>query len=225
MFVSDLDDTLFNEIDYVHSGYRAIGRELEDAGIMSQDEAVRILMASATTAEGFDNLSARIWLSYPATRFNAKWMVDTYRFHTPDIRLREGAHEMLAAIRDKGIRIGIITDGRPATQRAKIKALGLQEFVDDYNIIISGEIGADKTTSIPFDTLMERNPGCSGFVYLGDNPAKDFRWPNALGWETVEILDSKGVHIHSQAVEVPSDYRARHIVSFLSEVLPLVVKP
>lgn len=223
MFVSDLDDTLFYEIDYVHSGYRAIGRELEAAGIMSQDEAVGILMSAATTAEGFDNLSARIWLSYPATSFNAGWMVETYRFHTPDIRLREGAREMLSGIRELRCGIGIITDGRSATQRAKIKALGLHEFIDSGNIIISGEIGADKTTRIPFDTLMSRNPHCNSFTYLGDNPAKDFRWPNAMGWNTIEILDAGGIHIHPQAIEVPSDYRARHTVASLSEVLPLVV--
>ena len=41
MIVFDLDDTLFPEIDYVHSGYRAIGRELERHGIMSENEGVR----------------------------------------------------------------------------------------------------------------------------------------------------------------------------------------
>ena len=222
MFVSDLDDTLFYEIDYVRSGYRVIGLELEAAGIMPQAEAVGILMSAATTAEGFDNLSARIWLNHPGSSFDARWMVETYRFHTPDIRLREGAREMLSAIKAQGGRIGIITDGRSATQRAKIKALGLHEFVDNDNIIISGEIGADKTTRIPFDTLMSRNPQCGGFTYLGDNPAKDFRWPNALGWNTIEILDQGGIHIHPQAIEVPSDYRARHTVASLSEVLPLM---
>lgn len=43
MFVSDLDDTLFDEIDYVRSGYRAIGRELEHYSIMPCAEAVLFL--------------------------------------------------------------------------------------------------------------------------------------------------------------------------------------
>ncbi len=62
MFVSDLDDTLFDEIDYVRSGYRAIGRELEHYSIMPCAEAVLFLEASSTTAEGFDDLSAKIWM-------------------------------------------------------------------------------------------------------------------------------------------------------------------
>lgn len=221
MVVSDLDDTLYNEIDYVHSGYRAIGRQLEEAGIMTCSEAVSFLMASATTAEGFDNLSARIWLKFPGCRYNTKWMVDTYRFHIPDIKLRPGALEMLEGLQSRAIPIGIITDGRPATQRAKIKTLGLEKFVTGENIIISGEIGYDKTSRTPFDAIAERNPGES-FLYLGDNPAKDFRWPNMLGWNTVEILDGDGVHIHSQEIEVPPEYRAQHCISRLPELLTLL---
>lgn len=146
MIVFDLDDTLFPEIDYVHSGYRAIGRELERHGIMSENEAVGFLMASDNTARGFDDLSARIWLSHPGSRFDVKWMVDTYRYHTPDICLGKVTESTLAGLRDKGITLGIITDGRSATQRAKIKALGLDRFIHADNIVVSSEIGADKTS-------------------------------------------------------------------------------
>ncbi len=221
MFVADLDDTLFDEIDYVRSGYRAIGRELEHYSIMPCAEAVLFLEASSTTAEGFDDLSAKIWVDHPGCRFNAQWMVDTYRYHIPDISLRPGALDLLEGLKRRGVPIGIITDGRSATQRAKIKALGLDRFVADGNIIISGETGADKTTSLPFETLANRNPGCSRFLYLGDNPAKDFRWPNAMGWDTVEIIDSEGIHIHPQNIEVPPGYRAHHTISRLPEALAI----
>ena len=170
---------------------------------------------------GFDDLSARIWLSHPGSRFDVKWMVDTYRYHTPDICLGKVTESTLAGLRDKGITLGIITDGRSATQRAKIKALGLDRFVADGTIIISGETGADKTTSLPFETLANRNPGCSRFLYLGDNPAKDFRWPNAMGWDTVEIIDSEGLHIQPHHIEVPRGYRAHHPISRLPEALAI----
>ena len=121
-------------------------------------EAVLFLEASSTTAEGFDDLSAKIWVDHPGCRFNAQWRVDTYRYHIPDISLRPGALDLLEGLKRRGVPIGIITDGRSATQRAKIKALGLDRFVADCNIIISGETGADKTTSLPFETLANRNP-------------------------------------------------------------------
>ena len=195
MIVFDLDDTLFPEIDYVHSGYRAIGRELERHGIMSENEAVGFLMASDNTA----------------------WMVDTYRYHTPDICLGKVTESTLAGLRDKGITLGIITDGRSATQRAKIKALGLDRFIHADNIVVSSEIGADKTSELPFITIAERNPNERMFMYVGDNPAKDFRWPNSMGWDTVMLLD-KGRNIHSQRINVPPDYRAHHTISSITEI-------
>lgn len=224
MFVTDLDDTLYNEIDYVRSGYRAIGRELERAGMMACDDAVKVIADAANTATGFDNLSALLWEKHPGNSYDVKWMVDTYRFHYPDIKLRADALEMLEQLKMQGVTIGLITDGRAATQRAKIKALGIERFIDEKNIIISGETGYDKTFREPFDLIASRNPGETMFLYLGDNPAKDFRWPNAMGWETVEILDGAGIHIHSQRIDVPPEYRARHTIAHLTDVFALDVR-
>lgn len=224
MFVTDLDDTLYNEIDYVRSGYRAIGRELEKAGVMPCERVVKFLDTAENTAQGFDDLSAQIWEAHPGSKYDVKWMVDVYRFHEPDIRLRPGALEMLEQLKMQDVTIGLITDGRAATQRAKIKALGLERFIDEKNIIISGETGYDKTFREPFDLIASRNPGETKFLYLGDNPAKDFRWPNAMGWETVEILDTAGIHIHSQRIDVPPEYRARHTIAHLTDVFALDVR-
>lgn len=222
MFATDLDDTLFREMEYVRSGYRAIGAELERNGVMSQKEAIEIIESAATTAQGFDNLAAQIWLRYPDSPYNAKWMVELYRTHKPDIRLLPGVRTALEYIRDAGHEIAIITDGRSNTQRTKIEALGLDRYVAPSNIIISSEIGADKTTKLPFETLMARNKDERQFLYIGDNPAKDFHWPNTMGWTTVEVLDVDGVHVHPQDIDVPEEYRARHLVRRFADVLNLL---
>lgn len=219
MFVSDLDDTLFREIDYVRSGYRAIASEIEKAGLMSASEVVNFLESSVSSAKGFDDLAAQIWQKHPASPFTVERMVDIYRYHKPDIRLRPGAFVTLEKMRKSNIPMGIITDGRSVTQRAKIEALGLDKFISDNNIIISEEIGCDKTRHLPFRIMMERNPEEQSFLYLGDNPAKDFRWPNAMGWETVELIDERGTNVHSQDIDVPSSYRARHHIKSISHVL------
>lgn len=224
MFATDLDDTLFSEMDYVRSGYRAIGHELERHGVMPQQEAVEILESAEDSARGFDNLAARIWMKHPGSPFTDTWMVGVYRTHKPDIHLLPGVEEMLERIKGRGIEIGIITDGRSNTQRAKIDALGLTDFVKPENIIISSEIGADKTTETPFTTLAARNPQEKRFLYLGDNPAKDFRWPNALGWTTVEILNPGFIHVHPQEIDVPEEYRSAYIVNAISELSELFDK-
>ena len=62
-----------------------------------------------------------------------------YRRHKTKIHLYDGVKELLKSLRQKELRIGIITDGRPECQRNKIEALGLNKMVDD--IIITDELG------------------------------------------------------------------------------------
>lgn len=219
MFVTDLDDTLYREVDYVYSGYKAIGALLEQAGVMPESEVVEFLKTSESTARGFDDLAARIWLKCPGGRFTAKWMVDVYRTHKPVICPLPGVISTLEKLKSSGVRIGIITDGRSVTQRQKIMALGLDRFVDSQNLIISDEIGADKTTATPFETLASRNPEESRFLYIGDNPAKDFHWPNRMGWTTVELRDCLKTNIHSQDIAVAEEFRPQHIVAAFGDVL------
>ena len=56
--------------------------------------------------------------------------MSVYRFHQPKIHFYDGVLELLQTLRADGYKLGIITDGRPEGQRAKIKALGLEELVD-----------------------------------------------------------------------------------------------
>lgn len=62
-----------------------------------------------------------------------------YRNQFPKINLYDGVDKIIKNLKRKGIKVGIITDGRPESQRNKIKALGLEELVDD--IIITDELG------------------------------------------------------------------------------------
>ena len=149
-------------------------------------------------------------------------MLDVYRYHTPsDLILLPGVVETFEKLKTYGEKIGIITDGRSATQRAKFNALGLEEFVAPQNLIISEETGFDKNNPEPFEIIASRNPEERRFVYIGDNPAKDFRWSNRLGWTTVELKDGFKTNIHSQDIDVPDDYRARYVIDRYDEVIPI----
>lgn len=183
MILFDLDDTLYPETDYVHSAYRAIAARW---GV----ELLPLMLAAPTTAGAFDLVTA----TRPDVTIAE--VITLYRNHRPDIRLPWQSLYTLALLRNARNRIGIITDGRSVTQRNKIEALGLNWFVNPEHIIISEEIGGDKTTSIPFETIAARVPD-EKLTYVGDNPAKDFACPASMGWRTVCLLNS-GRNIHPQ---------------------------
>lgn len=79
--------------------------------------------------------------------------------------------------------------------------------------------GSEKTNPANYEFLMRLYPNASGFMYVGDNPKKDFIAPNALGWETVCLLDD-GRNIHKQEFDAgTNEMRARKVVRGLRELV------
>lgn len=249
MIVFDLDDTLYKEADFVASGCRAIAAAAHEAcPALSAADALEIIRSGDSTSAGFDALLAEIQRLSPGNPFGISELLRVYRFHKPDISLSPEVRDTLDMLQRAGVRMGLITDGRAATQRAKIQALGLEQYFMPSNIIISAEIGADKTTPTPFEEMMKRNTehaapdglsdgkrhnlsanedgqlvsGDHGFVYVGDNPAKDFLWPNRLGWKTFMLRDTTGRNIYPQTIpELSPDYAPQHEIRDLHDLIRL----
>lgn len=206
----DLDDTLFSERDFLHSGWHAVAHEAEKRGFMDIGKAYE-LMTKAPDA--FDALHE----AYP--EFSIADMLEIYRNHMPDIHLKPGARQTVMQLRDAGAPVGIITDGRSISQRNKIQALGLDTIVD--YIGISEETGADKHQAQPFLHAEEHFGKHRPYIYVGDNPAKDFAQANKLGWHTVMLRESSpGINIHPQTFAGrDTDCRPDFIINDLPEVI------
>lgn len=172
--IFDLDDTLYSEKEYVRSGYNAVSNYLgggyEDK-LWSFFEAGKPAIGELLRALGRADEESRV--------------LSIYRSHMPCIHPYPGVVEMIAELKSKGIKVGIITDGRPEGQRNKLKALGLN--VDD--VIITDELGGvqfRKPCNIAFRIMSTRwrlNP--EDIVYVGDNPMKDFQAPQQLGMRSI----------------------------------------
>ena len=181
--IFDLDDTLYSEKEYVKSGYKAVsdylGGGYEEklwgffkAGKPAIDELLKELCRESEKAE----------------------VLKVYRSHKPDIHLYLGVAGMIAALKARGIKVGIITDGRPEGQRNKLEALGLD--IDD--VIITDELGGvqfRKPCDIAFRIMITRwrlNP--ADVVYVGDNPIKDFQAPQQLGMRSLWFRNADGIY-------------------------------
>lgn len=224
MIIFDLDDTLYKEQQYVDSGICAVAYEAESLGVLPKSDAYLLIKNSPNVASGFDRLA--LIASGAKISYDVNRMLDIYRYHMPNISLSEETHNLLNTLLRRRVKLGIITDGRSATQRAKINALGLNKYVAPENILISAEIGNDKTKSTSFQLIMTRNPSETTFVYIGDNPQKDFYWPNKLGWQTIMLLDSLNVNIHTQqlteAAFCDTNYLPQKTISSLREILNFI---
>lgn len=187
--IFDLDDTLYGEKEYVRSGYRAV------ADILPQVEHMegKLWQAFEQKKSAIDEVltSEAIYTDELKQK-----CLSVYRHHQPDIHFYEGVKEMLQVLRQDGYKLGIITDGRPEGQRAKIKALGLEELVN--HIIITDELGGVKY----------RKPNKAAFVkmqealgvqfeeicYIGDNIKKDFVAPEMLRMKYIWFRNVDGLY-------------------------------
>ncbi|AXY75542.1 HAD family hydrolase [Paraflavitalea soli] len=204
-FVFDLDDTLFPEITFLQSGFRAIAARLAP---LTGTSVYEDMWQRYTNGENvFQWLIHQYHEALPGMTMDD--LLKEYRDHMPDIKLRREAAELLDQLLMLDIPAGLITDGRSITQRNKLKALQLDNYFSD--VIISEEFGSAKPDEKNFRYFQDKYPGRK-FYYFGDNTAKDFEAPARLGWITCCIKDN-GTHIHAQSF-TGQPYPSNLIASF-----------
>lgn len=207
--VLDLDDTLYKEIDYLISAFRAISYELDS---QNADNLYHFMLQQHTLGHDvFGQLIAEYHL-----QISKKELLEKYRMHLPSISMDPFAKQFIAIAKAKEIGLGLITDGRSTTQRNKIQALGLLDTFDD--VIISEEFGYAKPNPENFLYFQRKYPNISCFYYIADNFSKDFIAPNALNWITIAILDN-GKNIHPQDPNLNNAYLPHFCVENFSYLL------
>ncbi|HDG96904.1 MAG TPA: HAD family hydrolase [Desulfobacterales bacterium] len=217
----DLDDTLYPEIEFVKSGFRAAARYLSSRYHFGEDSLVK-QMLNILRRDGrgkiFDTLLHQLGLY---TEEKVRLLVYLYRSHRPTIHLYEDVLPTLECLRRYGTRLGIITDGMASVQRNKIAALGLNNLFDV--IVCTDELGKDcwKPSTIPYKIaleLLEARP--SEAVYVGDDPSKDFLAPNSIGMLTVQV--NRQTYQNLKQESIPKVAAARFVIKGLKQILPII---
>lgn len=213
----DLDDTLYDEADYVDACLRNVAASVAGRSGHDASRLYDIMTSGGNTYGALCAMPGGAPLSLDEYK-------DIYRSTMPcGIGLRPEAREVLDALRTRrpDMPLYLITDGRAKGQSNKIEALGLRRWFEPEHIIISGVTGYDKTTPMPFAIAMMKEDRPLHWVYVGDNPAKDFRWPNLMGWTTVMLDDTRGRNVHPQPADadIAPEYRPGLHIDNLNKLL------
>lgn len=184
--IFDLDDTLYSEKEYVRSGYRKIAEYLND------DNAEEKLWTYFLNGQQ----AIDCYLCEIGREHEKENCIKIYREQTPDIQLYNGVLDLIKILKDSGIQVGMITDGRVNGQRNKIKALGLDKIIKD--IIITDELGGiqfRKPNDISFRIIQNRwKIPFEQMMYIGDNFNKDFQAPKQLGMKYGYYRNMEGIY-------------------------------
>jgi putative hydrolase of the HAD superfamily len=191
VLVLDLDDTLYDELSFVRSGFCAVAAWGEERLGLDRAESLTRLMGlleSQGRGRVFDD-----WLE---GRGSVRAALEVYRRHDPDIVLWPAAQRLLARHRDAALYL--VTDGHKGVQARKVTALDLWDRM--RRVYLTSRYGTVHAKPSPrcFELVArrERVP-LSALVHVADNPAKDFVGLNPLGVTTVRVLT--GQHAETPA--------------------------
>ncbi len=109
----------------------------------------------------------------------------------------------------------IITNGIATVQRGRFEPSPLREFIRE--IFISEEIGAEKPSTVYFDTVAARIPGFDRqkALVVGDSLSSDMRGGVNAGIDTCWF--------NPKEKSAPADLPITHVIRTLGELIPLVL--
>jgi putative hydrolase of the HAD superfamily len=191
--VFDIDDTLYLESTYVASGFRSVGRVIDERyGVSGSSDVMWQLFLEGVRGSIFDVALEKLGLDH-GPHLVAE-LVDVYRNHQPDIAALPDAEECFAALAGR-VDIAVITDGPAASQRAKVVALGLERVAS--LVVVTDQLGEGRgKPAHDAYVLVEKHFSVrpDQCAYVADNPLKDFVAPLERGWSVVRVRREGGLH-------------------------------
>ena len=219
--VFDLDDTLYDEIDYCRSGFAAVAEFL--AGSLKAVPAERIFAAFwAQFTAGNRTKTFNMALDELGTTYDEKLIgesINVYRNHLPKITLPADSEDVLLQLGGK-YTLALLTDGFLPAQQLKVHALGIEAYFKC--ILYTEQLGREfwKPSPAGFEKLIETlGAEPEATAYVADNEIKDFIAPNQLGFSTIQITRAARIHTESSQ---QADAAAGHIIGRISELPALL---
>ena len=212
IIVFDLDDTLYEEMTFVKSGYMAVAQWLERHYNIPLQKSFEFMMYH-TLSVGRNLVFNNLLNSYNLlNQRNLKLCISTYRLHNPVISLYPESVDVLMSLNN--VPLYVVTDGNKEVQKNKLKALGLFEKVKFC--FITHRYGLKNSKPSPHCFLKicaKESVMPKQVIYIADNPHKDFVGIKPLGFRTVRIL--RGPY---KNVKLDEKFEAEYNINSLSEI-------
>lgn len=219
--VFDLDDTLYDEIEYCKSGFTAVADFLADLPDTPPGEHIFDTLwtqfTSGNRTKTFNTTLDQLSITYD-DKF-VQELIKVYRNHIPKITLPADSKEVLCQLSGK-YTLALLTDGFLPAQQLKVQALEIEGYFKC--IIYTEELGRKfwKPSPVGFEKLIaDLNTKAETTCYVADNAKKDFIAPNKLGILAIQLIRPARIHTESSPEPAGQPQYTIHKISQLPELL------
>ena len=183
----DLDDTLYDEREFVRSALRDVASFVAERSGINADE-LHIELQEILDAEGRGAVFDQLLQKHRLPKSWVEPMLYVYRTCIPSLDLFPDAAVLLQTLREQRIRTGIVTDGASLVQANKVRALRLESLIDVIVYTDSLGAGASKPATVGFEVALELlNAEPEGSFYIANDVRKDFVAPRRLGMSGILV--------------------------------------
>lgn len=212
VIVFDLDDTLYDELSYVKSGFHEVASFIAKKYNVAEVETNKWMWSRLQT-HGRGSIFDDVLRHYGIyTKKVAKECLSVYRTHKPNISLPDNTLKFLKSI--SSYPLYIVTDGNKIVQHNKLEALGLYPIMK--HCYVTHRYGKKNAKPSPYcftHIMRQEKVESQDIVYVGDNPRKDFVGIKPLGFKTIRIMTGQHKHI-----EMPEEYEADDRIKTLQDL-------
>lgn len=217
VLIFDLDDTLYDEMTYVRSGFRAVAAFGKESFGWNEIKSYNFMNESLMENGRGKVFDEWLRLHDNYSNFQVARCVHIYRHHSPQIQLAKFALKILEQYQAQHS-LYLVTDGHKIVQHKKIVALGIDTIFKRCLITHRFGIKHAKPSLYCFEKIRKvEKCDWSRMVYVGDNPNKDFINLNVMGAHTIRVKTGAYAEVKAEV-----GFDAKYTISDLEQLPTLL---
>lgn len=195
--VFDVDDTLYEQIVPFENAYKSLfdmDIDMEKFYLLSRHYSGVKFEASRNGEMTMDEYhiyriqEAAKDLGVFLTDEQALNMQKEYKKNQQKLQMSNITISILELAKENNVKLGVITNGPSEHQWSKVKALGVERWIDKENIIVSGDYSINKPDVRIFEIMQEKlQLPIDSLYYIGDSLENDIVGANNVGWKAIWI--------------------------------------
>ena len=216
--IFDLDNTLFDQVDYIKNLMSHIASRLSKTYNLDTDTTSKLFFSywiekGPFYGHFFDDMVEKLSIN----KNEVKNLIDISHTYKPNtLPLYPEVDYTLKKLQKK-YKLAMITDGNEQVQKNKVEALGIKKYFS--KIFYATKKNMKPSASGYLAILEQLNLKPDEALYVGDNPKVDFITPNKMNMPTLRVLTG-----YFKNEKLDSQHEAKHAVYNLEKIFDVLEK-